>query len=401
MGFFNKIFGSNNTKSEPINTSAELLAQINSVLSDAGISVTPENVKRIATVFSCVRVLSESIGMLPLNLKEQKGRVKETLTGHKLHKLVHSKPNGFMTPIEWKELVVTHLCFRGNHYSYINKINGVARELLPLNPDNVEPKMDENWEVEYKVTFPNGHVEMLSKDEILHIKIFSEDGLTGMSPVRYCANTFGLAKATERHGNLLFKNAAMPSGGYSTEGKLTDEQFNRLKSQMDEFKGEGNHKNLILEGGLKWFTVTMTSEDAQFLETRAFQQAEICGIYRVPPHKIGILDKATFSNIEHQGLDFVTSSLMPYCIRIEERLNISLLNENEIGNKFFKFNERALLRGDMKARADFYTKMFNVGAYSSNDIRDFEDENPRDGGDVYLVPLNMTNKPGQQDDSKN
>ena len=399
MKFLSKLNPFSKTKSESVSSSSDLLAAMQT-LSDAGIEVTPSSVKRIATAYSCVRVLAESVGMLPISLKQQKNRSKEVLYNSPLHRLMHTKPNDFMTPIEWKELVMTHLCWRGNHYSFINRIDGVARELLPLNPDGVSVKLTDSWELEYRVTMPNGQTVTLGQHDVLHIKIFSEDGIKGLNPVQCCANTFGLAKATERHGNQLFKQSARPSGGFATDKNLSDEQYKRLEQKMDEYSGDGALKSLILEGGLKWYSVTMSNEDAQFLQTRQFQQTEICGLYRMPPHKIAILDKATFSNIEHQGLDYVTGTLMPYIIRIEERLNMSLIDDKNQGVQFFKFNVNALLRGDMAARKDFYQGMFNMGALSPNDIRDLEDQNPREGGDIYLVPMNMTTKPDSKDDHK-
>ena len=160
--------------------------------------------------------------------------------------------------------------------------------------------------------------------------------------------------------------------------------------RFDEHQGSGNEfKPFILEGGLDWVQVSITPEDAQLLETRKFQRSEIAGLFRVPPHMIGDLEKATFSNIEQQGLEFVTNCLMPYLTRIENRIRSSLLNGNEWQTHFAKFNVNALLRGDMKSRAEFYTKMLQNGALSPNEIRLKEDMNPRDGGDIYLTPLNM------------
>lgn len=353
---------------------------------DSGISITASNAMQISTVFSCVRVLAESIGMLPLSLHTTSERSTQKVQGTPLSNMLRDGPNDFQTAQEYKELIISHLCLRGNHFSYKNKVAGRVVELLPLNPASVEPKLNSDWTITYKVTFPNGVVEVLPESEIFHIRLFTLDGLNGLSPIEMARNSLALSRATERHGSKLFMNAAQPVGGFKTEKNLQKDQIAALKEQLNDYTGEGAYKNLILSGGLDWFQTTMTSDDAQFLETRKFQKNDICGLFRVPPHMIADLERATFSNIEHQGLDFVRSSLMPYLTRIESRINKSLVSNK---SHFAKFNANALLRGDMTARSSFYTQMIQNGAMSPNEIRALEDMNAREGGDIYLTPLNM------------
>jgi HK97 family phage portal protein len=387
MGLFKRIFG---TKSADIIDSPEkLLALFSSFgMSAAGVNITPANAMQIATVYACVRVLAESVGMLPLNLMKQEEKNKYKDTKNDLYWLMQNGPNDYMTAQEHKELVMVHLGLRGNHYSYINRSStGKVLELLPLAPHCVEPKLRDDWSVKYEVTFANGVKRTLDAKEILHIRLFTIDGLNGLSPISYGRHAMGLAKATETHGSKLFANAAKPSGGFKTEKALSDDQFKRLKDQFADYSGDNALKNLILEGGLEWFQTTMSSEDAQFLETRKYQRSEICGLYRVPPHMIADLEKATFSNIEHQSLDFVQHSLMPYLTRIEQRFDKDLLLSDK--TRYFKFNANALLRGAMKDRAEFYRSLVNLGAFSPNDVREFEDMNPRAEGDIYLTPSNM------------
>lgn len=393
MNIFQKLFSKN---TDVIDTSQKLAEAMGSGYgTDAGITITPSTAMQISTVFSCVKVLAESVGMLPLNVKHKTADGLQTADDYKLHQLLKFGVNDFQTAQEWKETVTAHLALRGNHYSFINRINGVAHELLPLNPACVTPKLHNDWSVTYDVTYANGTKKTLGSDEILHIRLFSLDGLNGLSPIAAAKNSLGLAKATEKHGAKLFANAAQPSGGFSTDKELTDKQYKRLKEQLEDHKGENVHKNLILEGGLSWFQTTMTSDDAQFLDTRKFQRTDICGIFRVPPHMIADLEKATFSNIEQQGLEFVQHTLMPYLLRIEQRINKDLIPKSERGEYFAKFNTNALLRGDMKARAEFYNKLMQTGAISPNEIRKLEDMNPREGGDIYLTPMNMTTNPEQ------
>jgi HK97 family phage portal protein len=387
MSFLDKLFGRKNT--EAVDTPEKLMALFSTFgMSAAGVNITPANAMQIATVYACVRVLAESVGMLPLTLMVLNEKSRDKDTKNDLFWLMQRGPNDYMTAQEYKELVMVHLGLRGNHFSYISRSStGKILELLPLNPASVEPKLNEDWTVEYKVTFASGIQKILLESEILHIRLFSNDGINGLSPISMGRNSLGLAKATERHGSKLFENAARPAGGFKTEKSLTDDQFSRLQSQFANYTGENAMKNLILEGGLDWFQTTMSSEDAQFLETRKYQRSEICGLYRVPPHMVADLEKATFSNIEHQSLDFVQHTLMPYLTRIEQRFNKCLLQKDKA--RYFKFNANALLRGAMKDRAEFYGKLVNLGAMSPNDVRELEDMNPREGGDIYLTPSNM------------
>lgn len=398
MSFFKKIFTKN---TEALDTSAKIAEALGvGYGTDAGVTITPSSAMQISTVFSCVKVLAESVGMLPLNIKEKSENGLNNANDSILHQLFKFGVNDFQTAQEWKETVVAHLALRGNHYSFINRVNGIVHELLPLNPASVKPKLNDDWSVEYEVTFANGHKETFTSEKIFHVRLFSLDGLNGLSPISAAKNSLGLAKATEKHGAKLFANAATPSGGFATEKTLTDEQYKRVKDQLDDYKGENAHKNLILEGGLAWFQTSLSSDDAQFLDTRKFQRTDICGVFRVPPHMIADLEKATFSNIEQQGLEYVQHSLMPYLVRIEGRINKDLISKADRGRFFAKFNTNALLRGDMQARGEFYTKLTQTGAISPNEIRALEDLNPREGGDIYLTPMNMTTQPEKKTDEK-
>lgn len=379
-------------KNATIHDSKELfdyLATGGQVLS--GVSVNAKTAMRFAPVFACIRVLAESVGQLPFHLYERDGSAKLKAAGHRLYGLLHDAPNGYQTSQEWREMMIAHLGLRGNFYCFINRIRGEVRELLPLNPDSVEPKQDENYNVVYHVKFANGSEDVLPANDVFHVRLMSYDGLKGLSPITQARESIGLGMATEKFGSLLFKNGAKPGGILSTEQGLKQEQIELIRKAWDASHGgnDNAHKAAILQGGLKWTSIGMTSDDAQFLETRKYQRSEIAGIFRVPPHMIGDLEKATFSNIEQQSLDFVIHSLMPWLTRIEQRVNLQLLQPKERGRYYAKLNQSALLRGDMKSRSEFYTRLQQAGALSPNEIRELEDMNPRDGGDIYLTPLNM------------
>ena len=357
-----------------------------------GRKVSTQTAMQLTTVFSCVRVLSESVGMLPCKLMQVEGRNRKAATNHHLYSLLTVAPNSYMTAQEFWELLVLCLCLRGNFYAYKVKVLGKVTELLPINPESVTPKLSNEWGVVYEVTFPSGARDILTQDEIWHVRGMTIDGLTGLNPIAYSRQAISLGLATEEHGARLFGNGAVTSGVLQTDQILSDDAFKRLKKQFeDEHQGLANsHKPMILEMGLNWKPVALNQQDSQFLETRKFQRDEICAIFRVPPHLVANLERATFSNIEHQSLSFVNYSLIPYLTRIESRITVGLLDQQDRGKYYAKFNAGGLLRGDLKSRYESYGRGINWGILSPNDARELEDLNPYDGGDVYLTPVNMT-----------
>lgn len=365
----------------------------------AGQRITPQRAMQLATVFSCVRVLAESVGMLPCKLYRQRERMREVVTDHPLSRLLTLAPNGYMTAQEFWELLVVCLNLRGNFYAYKVTALGQVAELLPIDPGAVKPRLTADWELVYDVTWRDGKTETLGQDKIWHVRLFTLDGFTGLNPVAYARQAIALGLSTEAHGAQLFTNGAVTSGVLSTEQKLTDEAFNRLKTQFNEEHGglTNAHKPMVLEMGLSWKPVSLNLEDSQFLETRKFQRAEICGLFRVPPYKVADLEKATFSNIEHQGADFLNNALVPILTRIENRARVGLIKSAEQAEFYAKFTTAALLRGDLKSRLEAYGKGIQWGMWSPNDCLAKEDENPREGGDVYLTPMNMTTDPEGKD----
>ncbi|MDP2446600.1 phage portal protein [Pseudomonas sp.] len=380
-------------KSAEAMTSRDLLEMIAAgAVAVSGVQVNSESALRHAPFFAGLKVLAEDAGKLPIKLyKERPDRGRDVAKDHKVHRLISRRPNDFMTASEFWEMCVAHVVLRGNFYAFKVMLGSEVEELLPLNPGSVKPKLRDDWSLWYDVTFANGKRDVLPASQIFHVRGLSLDGVRGLSALEYARETLGLGIAAERHGAKLFVNGANPGGALETEQTLTDEVFERVKTSWNEKHTglENSHKVAILEGGLKWASVTMTNTDAQWLENRKHTDSQICGLLRVPPHKIAILDRSTNNNIEHQSLDYVNDGLMPHLNRIENRIRISLLNERDEEDHFAKFNVAALLRGDMKARSQFYKDMVFIGAYSPNDVLELEDRNPREGGDIYLTPSNM------------
>ncbi|HDP9550713.1 TPA: phage portal protein, partial [Escherichia coli] len=360
--FFQGLFQRKNNT--PVTTPGMLAEELGlSYDTYTGKRISSQRAMRLTAVYSCVRVLAESVGMLPCSLYKISGTLKTRAVDERLHKLISAKPNGYMTPQEFWELVIVCLCLRGNFYAYKVKALGEVVELLPIDPGCVEPKLNSQWQPVYQVTFPDGSVDVLTQDEIWHVRTLTLDGLVGLNPIAYAREAISLAAATEEHGARLFGNGAVTSGVLRTDQQLSDQAYARIKKDFEErHVGLGNsHRPMILEMGLDWKTVALNAEDSQFLETRKFQLEEICRLFRVPLHMVQNTDRATFNNIEELGLGFINYSLVPYLTRIEQRINTGLVRESKKGKFYAKFNAGALLRGDMKSRFEAYATGINWG----------------------------------------
>ncbi len=392
MGLLN-LFRKSAPESKPMTTAdlANVLAGVDTA-ADSGVYVSNQSALRYLTVLSCIRVIAESVGMLPLNIYQRKGEARELATNNPLFGVLSVQPNDYQTATEFWEMAVSHLAWRGNFFAYkVLGVDGRLLELIPINPDSVTVEQLTDYRLRYYVTFQNGEGGVFENGEIFHVKRLSLDGVTGLNPISYARESLGLGIATQKHGARLFKNGARPGGVLSTDQVLKDDSFTRVSESWNESYGgaDNAHKTAILEAGLKYQPIGMTNEDSQFLETRKYQRSEICGFFRVPPHMIGDLEKATFSNIEHQSLQFVTHTLGPYLAAIESRIHSDLVLPRNKGRVFARFDVTELLRGDMAGRSAYYNSMVNLGAMSPNEIRTREGMNPRTGGDIYLTPLNM------------
>ena len=397
MSFFKRMGGAFKKKGSP--TVIDTPEKLSALLAGAyevysGERVTLSSAMQQLTVFSCVRVLAESVGMLPCRLYKQEGRVRTPAEDHPIYRLLYIAPNGYMTPQEFWELLVSCLCYQGNFYAYKVVVMGKVKELLPINPSSVVPKLNDDWTVSYQVTFADG-VKTLTQDEIWHVRLLTLDGLNGLNPIAYARQTLGNMQAMAKHEGKLFTNGAVTSGVLTTEQALSDEAFDRLKTQFQgEHMGVANaYKPMILEMGLDWKPISLNAKDTQFLESRKMAAHEICGLFRVPPHLVANMEKMTLNNVEQLGMSFASYTLMPILTRIEQRVRVGLLTEKDSAKYYAKFNAGALMRGDLKGRYESYQMGISHGMLSPNDCRELEDMNPREGGDHYLTPLNMTTNP--------
>jgi len=363
--------------------------------SKTGISVTEDSALRSTAVWACVRLISETVASLPLILYERMGRGKKRATEHPIYPLLHDSPNPEMTAFNFREILQSHLLTWGNCYSEIDygpdgKGSGYPRALWPLLPDRMTVKRVDG-ELKYIYTLPNGEQVIIPAYRVLHIPGMGYDGVIGYSPIRMAREAIGLSLATEEFGARFFSNGSSFGGFLEHPGKLSAEAQKRLlKSFEEKHQGLSNaHRLSILEEGMKYHSIGIPPEDAQYLEVRKFQVVEIARFFNVKPHMIADLDRATFSNIEHMGIEHVVYTMRPWFVRWEQGIAKKLLVPKDRSKYFAEFLIEGLLRGDSTARAQFYNQMFMVGALSPNDIREKENLNPINGGDSYYVPLNM------------
>jgi len=397
MGLLGKIFKS---RDRPQNRTAGSSFTFFMGGSSSGKNVTERSAMQMTAVYSCVRILAEAVAGLPLHFYKYTDDGKIKAVDHRLYHLLHDEPNPEMSSFVFRETLMTHLLLWGNAYAQIIR-NGKGEiiALYPLMPNKMKVDRDENGVIYYTYTrskdeapTSEGTTVYLYKEDVLHIPGLGFDGLVGYSPIAMAKNAIGLAIATEEYGAKFFANGAAPSGVLEHPGTIKDPARVR-EAWQSQFGGSGNSgKVAVLEEGMKYTPISISPDQAQFLETRKFQINEIARIFRVPPHMVGDLEKSSFSNIEQQSLEFVKYTLDPWVIRWEQSLARSLLSADEKNKYYFKFNLEGLLRGDYVSRTSGYATARQNGWMSANDIRELEnmDRIPAEqGGDLYLINGSM------------
>ncbi len=358
----------------------------------SGKTVNERTAMQTTAVYACVRILAETIASLPLHTYMNTESGKEKARDHPIYYLLSDSPNPEMTSFVFRETLMGHLLLWGNSYSQIIRNgHGKVVALYPLLPDKMTVSRSEKGEI-YYVYNKEGHDYILRKEEVLHIPGLGFDGLIGYSPIAMAKNAIGMAIATEEYGAKFFANGANPGGVLEHPGIVKDPQ--RIRDSWNSvYQGTSNaHRVAVLEEGMKFSPIGIPPEQAQFLETRKYQTEEICRIFRVPPHLVGDLERATFSNIEHQSISFVVHTIRPWLVRIEQSINKSLFTDKEKQNYFVSFVVEGLLRGDYESRMRGYSIGIQNGFMSPNDIRRLENLNPipsEEGGNTYMVNGNM------------
>lgn len=363
-----------------------------------GRPVTPATAVGSTAVWAAVRIISESIATLPLRVYERRDGGRVIATEHPLYPILHDRPNPRQTAVEYREQQLASLLLWGNAYTWIDRWpSGRPRNLWPIRPDRVTVRIDvatENDPVPslvYVVSTHDGGQRVYAADDILHVRGLSSDGLMGLSPIAVHRDAVGLEQAEREFAGRFFGNNGRPGGVLKVAGRLSNDAAVRLKQSWETaHRGlENAHRVAVLEEGIEWQSMGMPLQDAQFVEQRRFSIEEIARIFRVPLHLMGDLQRATYSNIEHQSIEFVVHTIRPWCVRLEQAY-ATLLYPSERQALYVEHSVDALLRGDIKSRYDAYAVARQWGWLSVNEIRALENLNSVGvDGDSLIQPLNF------------
>jgi HK97 family phage portal protein len=363
--------------------------------SKSGVAVNDETALTLAAVYACNRVLSDSLASLPVGLyrTEPDGDVRPA-DNRSENRLMAVSPSEMYTSYTFRSTLQFHLGLRGNAYARIIRDGrGGARELRIVHPDYCRPLFHQG-KLYYEVT-PNPHYgesgkrEVLYPYEVLHVAALSMDGIIGRSPIALLRDTIGVGLSNRDYVANIQKNGGRLRGYLKHPQKLTAEQVSNVRANFKDPINRGEFP--ILENGLEFSTVSLSPADAEFINTANLTTLDIARAYRIPPHMIGDLSRATFSNIEHQALEFVKHTLLPWIKNWEQELNRKLLPNDLQSTHFFRFNVEGMLRGDIKSRMEAYTKAIQWGILNRDEVRALENRNriPDGLGEIFLTPLNM------------
>ena len=400
MSVFGKLFKARDKPQDALNGSGYSFMFGRTV---SGQSVNERSAMQMSAVYACVRILAESVASLPLHFYQYNDTGgKEKAVNHPLYWLLHDEPNPEMSSFSFRETLMTHLLLWGNAYAQIVRNGrGEVIALYPLMPDRMTVDRDARGRIYYEYTRSDSDANTLGKkssvilspEDVFHIPGLGFDGLVGYSPIAMAKQAIGMGLACDEYGAAFYQNGAQPGGVLEHPNVVKDPK--RVRESWNAiYQGSRNaHRIAVLEEGTTYKPISISPEQAQFLETRKFQIDEIARIFRVPPHMIGDLEKSSFSNIEQQSLEFVKYTLAPWISRWEQAIQRSLLLMSERTRYFARFNVEGLLRGDYQSRMNGYAVARQNGWMSANDIRELEslDLIPAEqGGDLYLINGNMT-----------
>lgn len=362
----------------------------------AGGSVSADAAMRVSAVYACVTVITEDVASLALELMRRIGRGRKELADDvPLSDVLRLQPNTLQTSFEWREMCQGHVLLRGNAYNVIvPNDRGAIGELVPLHPDCVTVTVLPSRVRVYEYKDPSGKEQphKFLDDEIFHLVGRESNGVKGKGVIESARESIALARSSQRSANKLYDQGMKAPGVLQHPGVLSDEAYNRIREDFAQKNlGVGNwHKPILLEDGMTWQSLGMTSQDAQFVETYKGSLEDIARFFRMPPHKIGLMDRATFSNIEHQGIDYVIGCLRAWLVRWQMRIDTDLIVPST-PPLFAEFDDTPLLRGDMKSRYEAHAIGRQWGWENADEIRADFGRNPTEdgaGGD-YWRPMNM------------
>ncbi|MCG8672993.1 MAG: phage portal protein, partial [Pseudomonadales bacterium] len=370
-------------------------------VSDMGLDerVTPNQAMTVTAVQTCVRLIGGGVSNTPIKvMREIDEKTREEAKGSEIWNLLRRRPNPYMRPRQFFRMSCAHVMLRGNFYALkVKGANGHVRQLIPLDPDQCRAEKLITGQVVYKyVRKSDGKTFVYNRDQILHLYLLTLDGVTGVTPIHYASMTIAGARDMERHGQKVFKNGARVSGLLSTEKRLGKEGRQNLREAMDEYRAGGEHEGgeLVLEDGVTYERMAMTSQDAQWIEARKLGKADIYEIYGIPLHMTALADKQSNwgTGVEQHNKQFMQWVLEDYYGMWEEAINTDIIGPD--AKLEAMFDRSSLLRGDMKAQSQRDQTDLQWGINSPNEIRQRRGENPRPGGDIYYPPPNMSEPDG-------
>lgn len=358
--------------------------------SSTGVTVSETSALAVSAVFAAVRVISEAIGTLPLNVYRKDGQKRFLAPDHPAYRVLHSQANPEAPASVARVALVAKMLLHGNSYAEIERdpLTGEVVNLWPLSFANVTPWRDNDGFLFYRCTPYQGNIVDFAPEDILHFRGFSLDGLIGVSVIRQARESLGLNISLERYGAGFFGRGARPGVLLKHPGRLSDDARKRLREGWEQIHqgGENSHRTAILEEGMEVSTVSVPNDDAQFLESRKFGVEEIARWFGLPLSRLRVQGATAFSNIEQDGIDFVVNTLRPHLVRMEQEISIKLFPH---GDYYAEHSVEGLLRGDIQTRYNTYAIGRNNGWLSVNDVRQMEGQPPIEGGDTYMQPLNM------------
>lgn len=364
----------------------------------AGVPVDHDSALTYSAIWACVKIISEGIAMMPWRAFEKQNGIRQVAEGSALDGLLYRSPNDEMTSMDFRQALISSSLLQGNGIAEIERTrHGDVAGMWGIDWQRVNPDRDRRGKLVYDIMETNGSNSVLYAKDVLHLKGMGYDGLQGYSVTAYAKQCISLGLAMEQHGAAFFGNGALPGGviewGDATEqpeGWDSTAAKNMKKSWNNKHQGAAKGSGVeILEPGQKFKAISISPNEAQFLESRKFGVNEVCRWFNVKPHKIADLERSTNSNIESQNIEHVTDTLLPWVTRLEQEADFKLFGKDT--RRYNKINMSALLRGDTKARQEFYKSMMDRGVYSIDEVRAFEDMNPLENGNgsLRLVPMNM------------
>jgi HK97 family phage portal protein len=356
----------------------------------SGAHVSSETAFRHSTVYKCIRVISESMGMLPMHLyRRMRGEQRDRVMDDPLVRLLATQPNRWQTPMAFRSMLEAHRSLRGMGYAETIYERGQISELVPLHPDRVRPEVGRDGLPRYVVTDLNGGKRTLVSGEILVITGLTLDGYVGVNPIQAEREAIGAGIAARDYGSRFWNNDARPPFWIKVPAKFENNEARA--AFRDEWQaaygGQNRGRPAVLDRGMELQELGMSNADSQWIEFRKYSDIDLCGLWRVPPHKIGILDRATWGNIEQQNIEFVTDCLLPNSVSWEQSIARDLIVDEQL---FVETVLEILLRGDTKTRYEAYGKAIQDGWMTRNEARRLENLNPLPGLDEPLQPMNTT-----------